>query len=80
MIRKQFKYAQEIGKLPNGEHSDANTPGLFLLKRESGRHSWSYLYRVHAKQKRWTLGRLARITLKEAREMVHKSKRRSCSR
>ena len=36
LIRKQFKYAQEIGKLPNGEHSDSNTPGLFLLKRILG--------------------------------------------
>ena len=73
LIRKQFKYAQEIGKLPNGEHSDSNTPGLFLLKRSSGRHSWSYLYRVNGKQKRWTLGRLDRVSLKLAREMVHKS-------
>ena len=73
LIRKHFRYAQEIPKLPNGEHSDANTPGLFLLKRESGRHSWTYLYRIHGKQRRWTLGRLDRITLKEAREMVHKS-------
>ena len=73
LIRKQFKYAQEIPKLPNGEHSDSNTPGLFLRKRESGRHSWSYLYRVNGKQKRWTLGRLEKISLKQAREMVHKS-------
>ena len=73
LTRKKFKYAQEIGKLPNGEHSDANTPGLFLLKRASGRHSWTYLYRVHGKQKRWTLGRLEKISLKHAREMVHKS-------
>ena len=72
-IRKKFKYAQEIPKLPNGEHSDSNTPGLFLLKRESGRHSWSYLYRVSGRQKRWTLGKLEKISLKQAREMVHKS-------
>ena len=74
LIRKQFKYAQEIPKLPNGEHSDANTPGLFLIKRESSKHTWTYLYRVvSGKQKRWTLGRLDRISLKQAREMVHKS-------
>ena len=66
LIRKHFKYAQEIAKLPNGEHSDANTPGLFLLKRESGRHSWSFLYRVNGKQKRWTLGRLDKISLKRS--------------
>ena len=73
LIRKKFKYAQEIAKLPFGEHSDSNTPGLFLLKRESGRHSWSYLYRVNGKQKRFTLGRLDKISLREARETVHKS-------
>ena len=73
LIRKQFKYAQEIPKLPNGEHSDANTPGLFLIKRESSKHTWSYLYRVSGKQKRWTLGKLEKISLKQAREMVHKS-------
>ena len=73
LIRKHFKYAQEIPKLPFGEHSDVNTPGLFLIKRESSKNTWSYLYRVCGRQKRWTLGRLDRISLKEAREMVHKS-------
>ena len=73
LIRTQFKYSQEIPKLPNGEHSDSNTPGLFLIKRETGRSSWTWLYRFNGKQKRWTLGRLARISLKKAREMVRKS-------
>ena len=27
LIRKHFKYAQEIAKLPFGEHSDSNTRG-----------------------------------------------------
>ena len=52
VIRKKFKYAQEIPKLPFGEHSDANTPGLFLIKRESSKNTWTYLYRVNGKQKR----------------------------
>ena len=73
LIRKKFKYAQEIPKLPFGEHSDSNTPGLFLIKRESSKNTWTYLYRVNGKQKRWTLGRLEKISLKLAREMVHRS-------
>ena len=73
LARKKFKYAQEIAKLPPGEHSDSNTPGLFLIKRESSKNTWTYLYRVNGKQKRWTLGRLEKISLKQAREMVHRS-------
>ena len=72
-IRKSFEFSQEIPGLPNGEHSDKLTPGLFLIKRESGKHSWTYLYRVNGKQKRWTLGKLDKIKLKQAREMVHRS-------
>ena len=66
LIRKKFKYAQEIAKLPPGEHSDSNTPGLFLIKRESSKNTWTYLYRVNGKQKRWTLGRLEKISLKRS--------------
>ena len=66
--RVKFKHAHEIANLPNGEHSDANTPGLSLIKRESGNHSWTLLYRHHGKQKRWTIGPLDRISLKEARK------------
>ena len=33
-IRKSFEFSQEIKPLPNGEHSDKLTPGLFLIKRE----------------------------------------------
>ena len=68
--RVKFKHAREISNLPNGEHSDVNTPGLSLIKRESGKHSWTMLYRYNGKQKRWTLGRLDRTSLKEARRLA----------
>ena len=68
--RVKFKHAREISNLPNGEHSDVNTPGLSLIKRDTGKHSWSLLYRYNGKQKRWTIGRLDRITLKEARRLA----------
>ena len=67
----KFKYAQEISNLPDGEHFDANTPGLSLIKRKTGKHSWTLLYRFNSpKLKRWTIGRLDRISLKEARKRV----------
>ena len=66
----KFKHAQEIPGLPVGEHFDSLTPGFSLIKRESGVHSWSLLYRYHGKLKRWTVGRLARMSLKEARKLV----------
>ena len=67
----KFKYAQEISNLPDGEHFDANTPGLSLIKRKTGKHSWTLLYRHNSpKLKRWTIGRLDRISLKEARKRV----------
>ena len=67
----RFKHAQEISNLPLGEHFDANTPGLSLIKRRSGKNSWTLLYRHNSpKLKRWTIGRLDRITLKEARRRV----------
>ena len=69
----KFKYAQEISNLPDGEHFDANTPGLSLIKRKTGKHSWTLLYRHNSpKLKRWTIGRLNRISLKEARKRVQK--------
>ena len=78
--RKTFARAQDIPALLNVErgakqihYSDANTPGLFLIVRASGRHSWTYLYRVNGRQKRWTLGTYPKIKLSQAREMVRKS-------
>ena len=66
----KFKQAREIPNLPEGEHFDANTPGLSIIKRESGNHSWTLVYRINGKQKRWTIGRYPRISLKEARRRV----------
>ena len=68
----KFTYAQEIPGLTVGEHFDSNTPGLSLIVRESGKHSWTLLYRHNGKQKRWTLGRLDHVSLKEARTQVRK--------
>ena len=50
-IRKKFKYAQEIPKLPFGEHSDSNTPGLFLIKGKALRTRGHISYRVNGSKK-----------------------------
>ena len=73
-IHEKFSTAKEIpGLATPGEHSDKLTPGLYLIKRLSGRHVWSWLYRFEGRQKRWTIGKLDRITLKEARHLVRKA-------
>ena len=68
--RKKFTHAQELAGLPVGEFFDALTPGLSIIKRTSGVHSWSLLYRYKGKQRRWTFARLDRTSLKEARRKV----------
>ena len=67
----KFTYSQELSGLSDGEHFDTRS-GLSLIKRASGKHSWTLLYRFNGKQKRWTLGRLDRMSLKEARKLVQK--------
>ena len=73
---KKFRTAQELAGLPIGESFDALTPGLSLIKRESGIATWSLIYRVivdgRSKQRRWKLGRLDRMSLREARLKVRK--------
>jgi integrase len=50
------------------EHFDAGFPGLALRISHGGARSWIYLYRVHGKQRRLTLGRYPALPLAEARE------------
>ena len=68
--RKKFTHSQELAGLPVGEFFDALSPGLSLIKRASGVHSWSLLYRYKGRQRRWTFARLDRTSLKEARRKV----------
>ena len=46
----------------------ADGDGLFLYVPPSGVASWQYRYRLHGKQQTATLGKLADMTLAEARD------------
>lgn len=50
------------------EHFDAGYPGLALRLSYGGGRSWVYFYRLHGKQRRFTLGTFPALSLAEARE------------
>lgn len=52
------------------EIADGAIPGLYLVVQPSGIKSWAVRYRFNSKSKKLTLGRVARIDLKTARELA----------
>jgi hypothetical protein len=49
------------------DYFDGGYPGLLLRVSYGGAKAWSYIYRLHGKQRRLTLGRWPAMTLAEAR-------------
>ena len=64
----KFSTAAEIKKLPVGDHFDEKVTGLCVRVRESGHRSWSLMFRVNGRLRRWTIGPYPDVSLVEARE------------
>ena len=62
-------FVERVTAPPRGrtEYFDASFPGLALRVSDKGRKSWSLFYRLHGRQRRFTLGRYPAIKPAQAR-------------
>jgi hypothetical protein len=68
-------FAERVKAPPEGrvEYFDASFPGLCLRVTENGAKSWSLFYRLHGRQRRFTIGKYPAIKPAQARREAQRA-------